>query len=86
MAEAKNQCATSFGGLYEFYIERPRLSRAIGRCVWGIDVADMYASMEIIGHQADGSTVVDVPCGGGLALRALRPEQEVRYLRPAGRK
>jgi SAM-dependent methyltransferase len=80
MPEAKNQCATSFGGLYEFYIERPRLSRAIGRCLWGVDVAGMYASMEIIGRQADGSTIVDVPCGGGLALRALVPAQDVRYV------
>jgi SAM-dependent methyltransferase len=80
MAEAKNQCATSFGGLYEFYIERPWLTRAIGRCVWGVDVAGMYASMEVISRQADGSTVVDVPCGGGLALRGLRSAQEVRYI------
>jgi SAM-dependent methyltransferase len=80
MADARNQCATSFGGLYDFYIERPWLTRVISRCVWGIKVADMYASMEVIGRQADGSTVVDVPCGGGLALRALRPAQEVRYV------
>ncbi|HEX5922274.1 MAG TPA: class I SAM-dependent methyltransferase, partial [Baekduia sp.] len=77
---AKNQCATAFGGLYGFYIERPRLARAISRCVWGAEVAHMYASMDVIGRQTDGSTIVDVPCGGGLALRALRPAQEVRYV------
>jgi SAM-dependent methyltransferase len=80
MAVAKNQCATSFGGLYEFYIERPRLAGAISRCVWGIDMGAMYASMEVIGRQPDGATIVDAPCGGGLALRALRPAQDVRYV------
>jgi SAM-dependent methyltransferase len=80
MAQAKNQCATSFGRLYEFYIERPWLARAISRCVWGTDVGAMYASMDAIGRQPDGATIVDVPCGGGLALRALRPTQDLRYV------
>jgi len=26
----------------------------------------------------DGSAVLDVPCGGGFALRGLRPDQDVR--------
>jgi cyclopropane fatty-acyl-phospholipid synthase-like methyltransferase len=28
----------------------------------------------------EGATIVGVPCGGGVALRALRPEQRVRYV------
>jgi SAM-dependent methyltransferase len=80
MTEVRNQCATSFGGVYDFYIERPWLAQAIGRAVWGIDLASMYASMEAIGRQPGGATIADVPCGGGLALRALDPAQDVRYL------
>jgi SAM-dependent methyltransferase len=80
MPEARNQCATAFGAFYDFYIERPWLSRRIGRLQWGIDVDPLYASMEVIGRQADGATIVDVPCGGGLALRALRPGQDVRFV------
>ena len=48
--KATNQCATAFGALYDFYIERPWLARAIGRVQWGIDVDPMYASIAAIGQ------------------------------------
>lgn len=75
-----NICAGPFGALYDFYIERPRLMRLIGRAVWGIDAGLLYEAMEPIASIGGGATVVDVPCGGGVAFRALRPEQHVRYL------
>jgi ubiquinone/menaquinone biosynthesis C-methylase UbiE len=77
---APNFCAGPFGAVYDFYIERPWLARAIGRFLWGIDSSVLYASMEPIRRAAAGATVVDVPCGGGVAFRALRREQEVRYI------
>lgn len=80
MAEAPNVCAGPFGAAYDFYIERPRLMQLIGRVVWGIDSSVLYASMEPIGRAPAGATIVDVPCGGGVAFRALSPEQDVRYL------
>src|SRR4051812_16657043 len=80
MPDARNQCATAFGAFYDFYIERPWLSRPLGRLQWGIDVRPMYASMEVIGRAGAGATIVDVPCGGGLALRALRPGQDARFV------
>jgi ubiquinone/menaquinone biosynthesis C-methylase UbiE len=81
MAEALNQCAGPFGAVYDFYIERPWLMQAISRLVWGIDAAALYRSIDAtIPTLADGSTILDVPCGGGIAMRALRPEQRVRYL------
>jgi ubiquinone/menaquinone biosynthesis C-methylase UbiE len=36
--------------------------------------------MEAIGRVSDGATILDVPCGGGVAFRALRPDQDVRYV------
>jgi len=80
MPEVTNVCAGPFGAFYDFYIERPWLSQVIGRTVWGIDVAPLYRSMEAIGRLSDGATVLDVPCGGGVALRALRPGQRVRWI------
>lgn len=77
---AKNQCAGAAGGVYHFYIERPRLASVIGRAIWGIKIADLYTSMRQIGQVADGATIVDVPSGGGVALRALAPHQQVRYI------
>lgn len=77
---AHNVCAGPFGGFYDFYIERPRLMRLLGRTLWGIDASSLYTSMEAIGRAAPGATIVDVPCGGGVAFRALSPAQDVRYI------
>jgi SAM-dependent methyltransferase len=54
--------------------------KAIGRTVWGIDASVLYDSMEPLAGIGDGKTVVDVPCGGGVAFRALRSEHDVRYV------
>jgi ubiquinone/menaquinone biosynthesis C-methylase UbiE len=81
MSEAINQCAGPFGVAYDFYIERPWLMRRLGRLLWGVDVSLLYRSIEAtIPRLGEGATVLDVPCGGGVALRALRPEQDVRYI------
>ena len=80
MAEVANVCAGPFGRFYDFYIERPWLAQLVGRLVWGIDVAPLYRSMAAIAALPDGATVLDVPCGGGVALRALRPGQRVRWI------
>lgn len=69
-----------FGATYSRYMERERLSRVIARLIWASDVRPYYASMQVLADLPDGSTVVDCPCGAGVALRALRPEQRVRYL------
>lgn len=78
--QVPNACAGPFGSLYDFYIERPRLVRTIGRLVWGVDASVLYSSMEAIARVPVGATIADVPCGGGVALRALDPARDVRYL------
>jgi ubiquinone/menaquinone biosynthesis C-methylase UbiE len=40
----------------------------------------LYMSMDAFGRVPDGATILDAPCGGGVALRALRPDQDVRYV------
>lgn len=80
MTEVTNVCAGPFGRFYDVYIERPWLAQLVGRLVWGIDVAPLYRSMAAIAELPDGATVLDVPCGGGVALRALRPGQRVRWI------
>ena len=79
--EAPNPCAGPFGAIYDFYIERERLSGTIGRIIWGIDASALYASIRaVVGPRDAGETILDVPCGGGVAFRALRPDQDVRYV------
>jgi ubiquinone/menaquinone biosynthesis C-methylase UbiE len=81
MPEALNQCAGPFGAAYDFYIERPRLMQALGRLLWGADLSWLYASIDsTMAGLEDGATVIDAPCGGGVAFRALRADQDVRYI------
>jgi SAM-dependent methyltransferase len=70
----------TLGRLYDFYIKRPPLAHVIGRLLWGADPTAMYDAMRAIGALPDGSTILDAPCGGGLAFRELRPDQAVRYV------
>ncbi|HMJ03709.1 MAG TPA: class I SAM-dependent methyltransferase [Conexibacter sp.] len=80
MPEVTNVCAGPFGAFYDFYIERPWLAGVIGHVVWGVELAPLYASMAAIGDLRDGATILDVPCGGGVALRGLRPGQRARWV------
>jgi SAM-dependent methyltransferase len=81
VARTLNICAGPFGSLYDFYIERPWLTRAIGRTLWGIDTSVLYDSMGLLAEEMGGGcTVLDVPCGGGVAFRALHRECDVRYV------
>lgn len=72
--------ASPFGTAYSAYMERPRLSRLIGRVVWGGDTARYYESMRAVAEVPEGGTIVDCPCGAGPAFRALRPDSGVRYV------
>jgi SAM-dependent methyltransferase len=72
--------ASPFGVAYSTYAERPRLNRLIARAVWGGDTRRCYESMSAIREVADGGTVVDCPCGAGVALREVSPERDVRYV------
>jgi SAM-dependent methyltransferase len=71
--------ASAFGAAYSAYMERPRLSRLIGRLVWGGDSKRYYESMAAAAEVPAGGVVIDCPCGAGPALRALRPGGGVRY-------
>jgi len=79
MAQERNVCAGPFGAVYDFYIERPRLARLVLGAMWGVDPRPFYRSLSHVAELPDGATVLDVPCGGGVALRGLRPDQSVRW-------
>jgi SAM-dependent methyltransferase len=72
--------ASPLGSAYSAYMERPWLSRRIGRLVWGGNTGAYYESMGAIGEVTPGGTIVDCPCGAGPAFRALGPGAEVRYV------
>lgn len=68
------------GGAYDFAVEHEWIARPAGLALWGTDTRMLYDSFRSIGELPDGSAVLDVPCGGGVALRGLRPGQRVRYV------
>lgn len=72
--------ASPFGVAYSAYAEQPWLNRLIARVVWGGDSRRYYESMSAIREVPDGGTIVDCPCGAGVALRELDPVEEVRYV------
>lgn len=72
--------ASPLGAAYSAYMERPRLSRTLGRVFWGGDTGRYYESMAAVGQAPAGGTIVDCPCGAGPALRALAPGADVRYV------
>jgi SAM-dependent methyltransferase len=66
--------------VYDFAAEREWLARPAGALLWGTDTRLLYATVRTIGAMPAGSAVLDVPCGGGLALRGMRPGQKLRYV------
>ncbi len=65
---------------YDWTVEHPHPGAVLWRAGNGSDLRLLYAAAAEIGRQPAGSSVLDVPCGGGVALRGLRPGQGVRYV------
>jgi SAM-dependent methyltransferase len=66
--------------VYDFTIRHERFFRVLSRVVWAADVRSFYADLAALGNLRDGSTVLDVPCGGGVAFRGLNPQASIRYV------
>jgi SAM-dependent methyltransferase len=66
--------------VYDWSVEHPRVGGLGWRLAVGSDLGLLYAAAAEIGTLPAGSVVLDVPCGGGVALRGLRPGQGLTYL------
>lgn len=69
-----------WAGVYDWTVEHPQPGALLWRAAIGSDLRRLYAAAAEIGRQPAGSSVLDVPAGGGVALRGLRPGQGVRYI------
>ena len=69
-----------WANFYDWSVEHPRAGGAFWRLGIGSDLGRLYDAAAEIGRQPSGSAVLDIPCGGGVALRGLRPGQGVRYV------
>jgi SAM-dependent methyltransferase len=66
--------------VYDSVVEHERLAGVLGRLIWGADTSAFYQEIARLGEEPDGTVILDVPCGGGVAFRGLRPRQRVRYV------
>jgi ubiquinone/menaquinone biosynthesis C-methylase UbiE len=69
-----------WGAFYDWSVQHPQAGGALWKAGIGSDLHRLYSAAAEIGRQPAGSSVLDVPCGGGVALRGLRPGQGVRYV------
>jgi SAM-dependent methyltransferase len=68
------------GAAYDYVAEREWLARPGGLALWSTDTRLLFENIRTVGQLPDGSAVLDIPCGGGLAFRGLRDGQRVRYV------
>ncbi|ORB18322.1 SAM-dependent methyltransferase [Mycobacterium noviomagense] len=61
-------------------MKHDRVARIGARAQWGADMRLMHAEIARLGDLPSGTSVLDIPCGGGLAFRGLRGGQPVRYV------
>ena len=65
---------------YPLMVEHPALGRPLWRIGLGSDITRLYAAAREISELPDGARVLDVPVGGGVALRGLRPGAHLEYV------
>jgi ubiquinone/menaquinone biosynthesis C-methylase UbiE len=69
-----------WASVYDWSVEHPLVGGLGWRVAVGSDLRRLYAAAAEIGSLPAGAVVLDVPCGGGVALRGLRPGQGVTYV------
>jgi SAM-dependent methyltransferase len=69
-----------WASVYDFFVERESLARVAGRVAFGTDTRLLYRAIGSIGELPERSAVLDIPAGGGVALRGVRPGQGIRYV------
>lgn len=65
---------------YDWAVEHEHVARLFGQLLWGTNTSAFYRDIGRLGELPFGTRVLDVPCGGGVAFRGLRPEQELHYI------
>ena len=66
--------------LYDAGVKHDRVAMVGAWAMWGADMRRMFADVARLADTPAGTSMLDIPCGGGFALRVLRPGQPVRYI------
>jgi SAM-dependent methyltransferase len=65
---------------YDWAVEHEQVAGVLGRLIWGTDTSAFYRDIARLSELPAGTRVLDIPCGGGVAFRGLRPERELEYV------
>jgi ubiquinone/menaquinone biosynthesis C-methylase UbiE len=66
--------------MYDAGVKHDRVATVGAWAMWGADMRRMFADVERLADAPAGTSVLDIPCGGGFAFRGLRPGQAVHYV------
>lgn len=66
--------------MYDAGVKHDRVAMIGAWAMWGADMRRMFADVARLADSPAGTSVLDIPCGGGFALRVLHPGQPVRYV------
>jgi ubiquinone/menaquinone biosynthesis C-methylase UbiE len=66
--------------IYDAGVKHDRVAMAGAWAMWGADMRRMSADVARLADTPAGTSVLDIPCGGGFAFRGLNPGQPVRYV------
>jgi ubiquinone/menaquinone biosynthesis C-methylase UbiE len=66
--------------MYDAGVKHDRVAMVGAWTMWGADMRRMFADVARLADAPAGASILDIPCGGGFALRVLRPGQAVRYV------
>src|SRR5437763_15651826 len=82
MPNLRERWRTSFieATTYDWAVEHEHVAGVLGRLIWGTDTSAFYRDITRLSELPAGIKVLDIPCGGGVAFRGLRPEQELEYV------
>src|SRR5947209_6218813 len=82
MSDIRERWRTSFieATTYDWAVEHEHVAGLLGRLIWGTDTSAFYRDIARLSELPTGTSVLDIPCGGGVAFRGLRAEQELRYV------
>jgi hypothetical protein len=88
MPDLRERWRTSFieANTYDWAVEHEHVAGVLGRLIWGTDTSAFYRDIAHLSDKPAGTKVLDIPCGGGVAFRGLRPQQELDYVAATSRR
>jgi len=72
--------AASVGAFYDWAMHNELVGSGYLRLIVGDRRQGLLGAMDAVAEMPDGTSILDVPCGGGITLGKLLPGQRVRYV------